>query len=31
VGMRPNPLYLCTEFAKTKSTIEWAYRRSLEA
>jgi uncharacterized protein len=30
VGMRPNPLYLCTKFAKTKSTIGWAYRRSLD-
>jgi uncharacterized protein len=28
VWMRPNPRYLCTEFAKQKSTIEWAYKRS---
>jgi uncharacterized protein len=31
VRKRPNPKYLCTEFAKRKSTIEWAYRRSLGA
>ena len=29
VRKRPNPKYLCTEFAKRKSTIEWAYKRSL--
>ena len=29
VRKRPNPKYLCTEFAKQKSTIEWAYKRSL--
>jgi uncharacterized protein len=29
VRKRPNPLYLCTEFARRKSTIEWAYKRSL--
>ncbi len=29
VRVRPNPVYLCTEFAKRKSTIEWAYKRSL--
>jgi uncharacterized protein len=28
VGMRPQPRYLCTEIAKDKSTIEWAYKRS---
>jgi uncharacterized protein len=28
VGRRPNPLYLCTEYARRKETIEWAYRRS---
>src|SRR5262245_31326729 len=28
VGRRPNPQYLGTEFARQKSTIEWAYRRS---
>lgn len=31
VGMRPNPLFLCMEFAKRKPTIEWAYRRSVNA
>jgi len=30
VRKRPNPKYLCTEFAMRKSTIEWAYKRSLE-
>lgn len=29
VRIRPDPQYLCTEFAKRKATIEWAYRRSL--
>ena len=29
VRIRPEPKYLCTEFAKQKATIEWAYRRSL--
>ncbi len=29
VRKRPDPKYLCTEFAKKRSTIEWAYRRSL--
>jgi uncharacterized protein len=29
VRKRPDPKYLCTEFAKRKTTIEWAYRRSL--
>jgi uncharacterized protein len=29
VGVRPDPKYLCTEFARQKSTIAWAYRRSL--
>jgi uncharacterized protein len=28
VGRRPNPIYLGTEYAKRKETIEWAYRRS---
>ncbi len=31
VRKRPDPAYLCTEFAKAKSTIEWAYRRSVNA
>jgi uncharacterized protein len=30
VRRRPNPRYLGTEFARRESTIEWAYRRSLE-
>jgi len=30
VRVRPNPQYLCTEFARRKPTIEWAYGRSLE-
>lgn len=30
VRKRPDPKYLCTEAAKHRSTIEWAYRRSLE-
>jgi len=29
VRVRPDPKYLCTEFAKRKPTIEWAYKRSL--
>jgi uncharacterized protein len=29
VGIRPHADYLCTDFAKTKSTIEWAYKRSV--
>jgi uncharacterized protein len=29
VRKRPQPAYLCTEFAKRKATIEWAYQRSL--
>jgi uncharacterized protein len=29
VRKRPNPRYLGTEFARRKSTIEWAYKRSL--
>jgi uncharacterized protein len=29
VRRRPDPRYLCTEAAKQKATIEWAYRRSL--
>jgi uncharacterized protein len=28
VGMRPNPIYLCTEYARRRETIEWAYKRS---
>jgi uncharacterized protein len=28
VRMRPNPSYLCTEYARRKETIEWAYKRS---
>jgi uncharacterized protein len=31
VRRRPIPTYLCTDFAKQKSTIEWAYRRSLSS
>lgn len=31
VRKRPNPAFLCTEFAQRKSTIEWAYKRSLGA
>jgi uncharacterized protein len=30
VWKRPDPKYLCTEYARRKSTIEWAYQRSLE-
>jgi uncharacterized protein len=30
VGSRPDPRYLCTEFAKREGTIKWAYRRSLD-
>jgi uncharacterized protein len=29
VRKRPDPRYLCTEFARRRSTIEWAYKRSL--
>lgn len=29
VRKRPDPKYLCTGFAKERSTIEWAYKRSL--
>jgi uncharacterized protein len=29
VRRRPDPRYLCTEFAKRTATIEWAYKRSL--
>jgi uncharacterized protein len=29
VRRRPDPRFLCTAFARRKSTIEWAYRRSL--
>jgi uncharacterized protein len=28
VGSRPRPERLCTDFARQKSTIEWAYKRS---
>jgi len=28
VRKRPNPVYLCTEYARKKETIEWAYKRS---
>jgi uncharacterized protein len=28
IGNRPNPKYLGTRFAKTPSTIRWAYQRS---
>jgi uncharacterized protein len=28
VGIRPNPLYLCTEAARQPEMIEWAVRRS---
>lgn len=31
VGIRPHPRYLCTDFARTSATIDWAYRRSLQA
>lgn len=31
VGIQPKPRYLCTEFAKRRSTIAWAYTRSLKA
>jgi len=30
VGDRPLPYLLCTEFAKERSTIRWAYKRSLQ-
>jgi uncharacterized protein len=29
VGIRPRAEYLCTDFAKEKTTIAWAYKRSL--
>jgi uncharacterized protein len=29
VRRRPNPVYLCTEYARRRKTIEWAYKRSL--
>jgi len=29
VRRRPDPRYLCTEFAKRTAAIEWAYKRSL--
>lgn len=28
VNRRPDPRYLCTDYAREKSTIEWAYKRS---
>lgn len=28
VGRRPNPDYLCTEYAQRRETIEWALQRS---
>jgi uncharacterized protein len=28
VGIRPNPKYLCTDYAKRPATIRWAFRRS---
>jgi uncharacterized protein len=28
VHRRPNPRYLCTDYARRKETIEWAYKRS---
>jgi uncharacterized protein len=28
VGRRPEPRYLCTEYARRKETIAWAYKRS---
>jgi uncharacterized protein len=28
VWIRPEPRYLCTEFAQRANTIEWAYKRS---
>jgi uncharacterized protein len=28
VRKRPDPRYLCTEYARKKETIEWAYKRS---
>jgi uncharacterized protein len=28
VRTRPNPTYLCTEYARKKEVIEWAYKRS---
>jgi uncharacterized protein len=28
VRKRPNPTYLCTEYARRSEVIEWAYRRS---
>jgi uncharacterized protein len=29
VRKRPDPKYLCTEYARRRPTIEWAYKRSL--
>jgi uncharacterized protein len=28
VRRRPNPIYVCTDYARKKQTIEWAYKRS---
>jgi len=28
IGIRPDPRYLCTEFARQSSTIDWALKRS---
>jgi uncharacterized protein len=28
VRVRPHPRYLCTEYARKKETIEWAFKRS---
>ena len=28
VRRRPNPICLCTDYARKKETIEWAYKRS---
>lgn len=30
VGIKPNPAYLCTDIARNKTTIEWAYARSTQ-
>lgn len=29
VGIRPDPFYLCTDVAKRREVIDWAYKRSL--
>jgi uncharacterized protein len=28
VGVKPDPKYLCTEYARTRDAIAWAYRRA---